>query len=94
MPSSKKRMSVALLVSMVFFFRFQCLPSFLAQCQQKGLMDSGKVDQILSNRKQTNDLFDTSIKSDRNPVGNVLNAGKFFPCLFYFLSHFDQVDYF
>ena len=56
--------------------RFQCLQSFLAQCQQKGLLDKSNVDQILSHRKRNADLLDTSVKSDRNPLGNVINAGK------------------
>ena len=57
------------------FFRFQCLPSFLTQCQQKGLLDGGKLDQIMSQRSQNTALFDATAPSDRNPVGSVLNAG-------------------
>jgi len=55
--------------------RFQCLPSFLAQCQQKGLLDAGNRDQILSQRAAAADLLDTTVKSDRNPLGNIINAG-------------------
>eukprot|EP00112_Aurelia_sp_Birch-Aquarium-sp1_P004684 Seg153.12_Seg153.6 transcript_id=Seg153.12_Seg153.6/GoldUCD/mRNA.D3Y31 product="Mediator of RNA polymerase II transcription subunit 24" protein_id=Seg153.12_Seg153.6/GoldUCD/D3Y31 len=56
------------------YCRFQCLPSFLTQCQQKGLLDGGKLDQIMSHRSQITALFDATAPSDRNPVGSVLNA--------------------
>eukprot|EP00795_Rhopilema_esculentum_P012047 gene12047-2638_t len=56
------------------YCRFQCLPNFLAQCQHKGLLDAGKVEQIMSQRLHKADLFDSATSSDRNPVANILGA--------------------
>ena len=52
----------------------------MAQCQHKGLLDAGKVEQIMSQRLHKADLFDSATSSDRNPVANILGAGMALLC--------------